>query len=694
MKYNGYFKSLNETPYKVVIDTGGSGETEIILGSDPFIAKWEGSETIYKPLKLSGATTSVVTNNYLFDIYNPTAKGTKIQLFSNETNLEWSGYVEPNIYNQDFNQELETIEINAIDALSTLEYFKYESDKKSIISFLDIIKAALSKVSGDYTTIYETKSNNLSLSQIYISESNFFDEDNNPMTYKEVIEEIMKYLGYTMIAHKNCIYIIDYDAIKTGINTYNIYQSSDNFANFNTTTGTLSNFKDITDSDVTETGASLSLDEVFNKVKVECSLYSFNSLLPDIGDNLTNYAGNWNATEKNQFSHTTTDGSYYKNHFYRYYLNSKYKSYYYNKSNWAEVELPAYVLPTGRTDGDILYNFMKENIGATILKYVSYKTDEIVPSLEFENYLVIHRHLGLPPSDGITKKVFELKTDTLPEASFSGKYYLVISGEGLWDDRLNALYLDSDYQPKDDSFVENNLRLICKLKVGNKFWNGSSWSVYDQGGFWIPFKNSEGNTDHFINKWFPIKNTVSYTDEIDGNGYAIPINESDNLYGNVEFTIYSPSFVNTSKKVTALWLKNLKLEIYSPNPEREIDTDTVYENIINEDYVKEGETVGLKICTYTGKSWSYSSPFLSNGNYILTLTNSALNVTQTPEKTIIQRLVNQYSTPSKILEISLKNDIFPYSKLTNAIFNNVFIVDSMEVDYFINKSTLKLVEKK
>jgi hypothetical protein len=214
-----------------------------------------------------------------------------------------------------------------------LEYFKYEADQKSIISFFDIIRAALNKVSGDYTYIYESKSNNLSLSQIYISESNFFDEDNNPMTYKEVIEEIMKYIGYTMLAYKDCIYIIDYDAIKAGINTYNIYQSSDNFASYTTSTGTLSSIKSIADSDVTETGATISLDEVFNKVKVECSLYSFNSLLPDIWDDLTNYAGNWNATEKNLFNHSTNEGSYYKNHFYRYYLNSKYKSYYYNKTN-------------------------------------------------------------------------------------------------------------------------------------------------------------------------------------------------------------------------------------------------------------------------------------------------------------------------------------------------------------------------
>jgi len=39
MKYKGYFKNLDEIPYMVVIDTGGSGETEILLGSDPFIVK-------------------------------------------------------------------------------------------------------------------------------------------------------------------------------------------------------------------------------------------------------------------------------------------------------------------------------------------------------------------------------------------------------------------------------------------------------------------------------------------------------------------------------------------------------------------------------------------------------------------------------------------------------------------------------
>ncbi|OJV23023.1 MAG: hypothetical protein BGO30_01210 [Bacteroidetes bacterium 41-46] len=88
MKYIGHFKNINEIPYKVVIDTGGVGETEITMGADPFIVKYEGESTIYKPLKLSSASLNIVSSNYLFDIYSAEAQGTKIQLFRNNTELE------------------------------------------------------------------------------------------------------------------------------------------------------------------------------------------------------------------------------------------------------------------------------------------------------------------------------------------------------------------------------------------------------------------------------------------------------------------------------------------------------------------------------------------------------------------------------------------------------------------------------
>jgi len=80
-----------------------------------------------------------------------------------------------------FNEEREEIEIECIDALSTLQYIKYSSDDKRVMSFAEIIRNILHRcnaynhfyVSGN-THISDTISDAI-LDRLYISESNFFD---------------------------------------------------------------------------------------------------------------------------------------------------------------------------------------------------------------------------------------------------------------------------------------------------------------------------------------------------------------------------------------------------------------------------------------------------------------------------------------------------------------------------------------
>lgn len=82
MSYRGYFNSIyDKKRYTVQIQTQGT-TTDILLGESPFIVGYEGDTTIYKPLKLSSATITVVHNDYLFDIYNATAQGTKVSLLN------------------------------------------------------------------------------------------------------------------------------------------------------------------------------------------------------------------------------------------------------------------------------------------------------------------------------------------------------------------------------------------------------------------------------------------------------------------------------------------------------------------------------------------------------------------------------------------------------------------------------------
>ena len=46
------------------------------------------------------------------------------------------------------------------------------------------------------------------------------DEDDEPMTMQEVLEEVCKYLNVTAVADGDKVYFLDYDAIKNGINTF------------------------------------------------------------------------------------------------------------------------------------------------------------------------------------------------------------------------------------------------------------------------------------------------------------------------------------------------------------------------------------------------------------------------------------------------------------------------------------------
>jgi hypothetical protein len=51
----------------------------------------------------------------------------------------WTGYTTPNLYDMGFVEEREEIEIECIDALSTLQYIKYSTEKKNVVNFLYVI---------------------------------------------------------------------------------------------------------------------------------------------------------------------------------------------------------------------------------------------------------------------------------------------------------------------------------------------------------------------------------------------------------------------------------------------------------------------------------------------------------------------------------------------------------------------------
>ena len=311
MIYEGIFTDMCGMKHTVRIYTGWSPTynadndttTAITLGETPFVTTMDsGDDTIYKPLKCTGGTIQVVTEGYLFDVYSATAQGTKVVVRNALNVIEWTGYATPNLYDMGY-QALETIEIECIDGLSTLQYIKYTpvGGTRAVHSFAEIVRHILRQCNC-YTRIYFTSNVTLPnisgalLTNLYISESNFFDKksDENKSdtdaawTCQEVLEQLAQFIGCSVFSYADAIYFVDYDSLKAvnGRISWHVYDVNTDAAPTTSTSNTppfaLESGKYYDNS------ATLSLGDVFSKITVKCTLNDFDDVMPDIFDGAVN----------------------------------------------------------------------------------------------------------------------------------------------------------------------------------------------------------------------------------------------------------------------------------------------------------------------------------------------------------------------------------------------------------------------
>lgn len=723
MNYTAQFKNINEILYEVDFDinNGINGTSEIILSDDPFKVEYNSSEDLYEPLKLSNATCTIVSDSYLFDLYQSTAQGCKLTLTNKNTDVvEWVGYVTPNLYTQGFEQNYEAIEIEAIDGLSVLENYQYttiDNDNKKVKSFEQIIINIIKKCNC-YKNIYINQNNYLVqtatdytsiIDKLFIAEQNFFNNDYEPATpttaeapettttCKAILEEIVKYLGCTMLGIGDSVYIIDYDYIVNSNTNYTKYSTSNNFTTYTKSQVTLSNVYNITNESFKASGSKIELTDTYNQIGIEVNLNNNNEeLLPDFFDNdslsnITYSTFNWTDT------YSSTWGT--KTKLLRFYDNINYNfKWYENDTNWNESQMPKPVV-ISRTVNSLVFS----RVGALILKQTEIDTADGIPAnVSFSDYIVIFRNMSVAPTEiqNIAMPIFSNTLGKIPENSFlfNDKYYLVINTSSLWSDDFENIYIDNSTERRDDIYwSDSDLYITAKLKIGNRFWDGTNWTATDST-FKIIFDRKEEK--HLINKWFDIKNTITYDEYIGETGQKIPIRESDQLVGDVTFTLYTPKFVGYSiSKLAKVFLKDLSIKIVKQKITKNDDTDTLYQNVIDDDYINEFSNLDFKVNSQTNKGISYSSviefdPTTSKYKYNQSIFNKSLNKTQLQEYNIIEKYVNQYSKPRKKLNITLANDYKPYSLFTIDYFQNEkFVVNNMSIDYFNDKNEISIIEK-
>ena len=769
MKYIGEFSNIIGRTFRLEVVTNNDTSSSSVLtmsGDSPAVIKYEGdSDNIYKPIKYSSLTFKILVKDYLFDFFAATATQNRVKLYDTTGKIDslmWKGYLTPNLYSNGYESEVEDMTVECVDDLAVLKYIDYQpiNGIKDVVDITYIIKKYLNPINVKFAN--SPWINNISniIFNSKINEQNFFDEDDKPEKVSDVLEQICQYFNLTLTTYYSggqLYYVFfDYDYLKN-IKKYNNAIAlvgangviKDGHSDSRICDTFISSSKiDINHNSYAENGQTISLGEVYSKVSLKDSLYSYDSIIPEVfeDEKLSNIGSGWSDTT---IIHNATD-----DYWLRYYTSTTYSQNYYKitRDDMGNTITDVSVINNHRNwDGSHQY------IGAWIerqaFKYGN--NNQPMNKLSLSDYIVLYGDYsaglnGLsnpqPTFDDIIKNleqnnpILSVNDENLPNQILGGNStYIVINGSCLWD-RQNVQFI-----PQHSGKFRNNgyayrseLYVTCMLRIGNLYYtnidsnnpdnvlegvNGhwtntpSNFRLYftDDKKISLNDKNDKISADDVD---LTIYNNIVWTMNVDEEGYAIKLPSA--VTGKVIFSFFPPHNVwrgqdNLFENVISAFIKNFKIKTVIATEDntsaKDYDKDTEYTVVINNNFINEKKLDDLKICTFDNKKISYSCPvcdlFNSQKNeYELVMIDNVqdiiFNTNLRPEQHAIERYVSQYGTPTITLNLSLKDYglnkdgyLSMFDTFTDKFLpNKLFIVNSIEKDILLNKADIELIEKK
>ena len=367
---------------------------------------------------------------------------------------------------------------------------------------------------------------------------------------------------------------------------------------------------------------------------------------------------------------------------------------------------------------NVNYNTLQNYVGCSFTRHQCFKKDNPDPNLDLDDMLIIPCHCPSEVStpsfwgsdtiqkiekniwynfSGRTCPVLETDDKSGKKGLYPSNAYIVFEGSVTWQDIKDVFYLIPNHSRKNDNTKYWMAFMYVKLQVGRFYWTGYGWSTTESI---FPLYFELTDTDHYIGKNSQVKSNIAYDMYIDSSsGYAIkmPPYYGEAIAYKPKVTLYNMFPLSYSHRLDVAFLHNFNVKLYySNNGEIDIDSETEYQNVIDEDYVNEYNCDDWKVNTFDKKKASYSSVGLldSNGGYSFaySATSTSTGTYECPENLHIEKMVNQYSTPKVTLELNLVNTFKPFSYVKDTYLNKWFVIDTIELDLYYQKQKLRLVE--
>ncbi len=649
-----------------------SGEvTELKGGASPFTVDIADDEFLYVPIRFSTATIRIVGSDYLQSLFTTAYQEYRV-VFKKNGIVTWIGFIKPEIYTQDYTSETFELEMECMSAMSTLEFIDYEvgGKKKEFVSLWSLLKKCIEASSANYNAVYlpyvyaknekEYLSGSNILYEMRISEQNFFDEGGKAMKLKEVLEEVCKFLNWTCVDWKGELYFIDldYDGV---YHKYNVALTEKEEVEFNS----------ITIQNIGFAGSDHSMDILpgYNKVTIKCSNYPIPETL--------NFSVDYDDLERLVTLPDIVSGD---DVSHRLLLNP------------GDLDMYQYEQFAHRVDiNGYKNNVEAENLlGAIPMRYCNYKMVDKdggkVPDITEYNYTDIIR-VRLKNKDGIVLggyvPVFILRSPCVayPPGVFcinaSVKYFqneeLSPLSKDRWGGNLmigTKLFIGNTDLTTDDPVLGNNLYKCTYISFG-AYEDGDYKSIINDKKLNDPYQGASGKMIY-----------SSFT----GSGITT---------GELEFQLLASMYPSEVNKY-GVFLQNFTVKFIPRDGEDTTsNSDRIYENVINENYINELDEIELKISSYNHDGACYGKVVLSTDYLRDDLYSYIEGTTIRPEEQLIRRIINRYNTTRVKLTQVIKEspDITPLSRLSdNYMVNKRFINAGGSIDYKMNRFQCVMIE--
>ena len=669
-KYYFSFKQLKTDKVNLVElwqDTATPLTAEEVRGMpSPFIVELNQLDHKFQPVIGKGCEVAMFSDTdrkFFNGLYHVDPKEFMVKHYIDGT-INFLGYLNSEMYMETFSDQFNYgTSITGNDGFALADRFTFLTDLEAKYTGLktefEILMICLNKIglpwnelrialATTFTGFSGTLANTI-LHESYVDCANFYDEDDYPMTIREVLESILQPYGAQIFSDGDMVYVVDVETRVKGIDSGFI--TSPIFKRYTYSTEAyigdlgISINKTIQGIGYAGSGQSIEISGGVNKQVVAYSPYPTRVVLEQalVDENeFETIPATWTARE--DYFYKTLQGNQYIQ------INS----------------LPAVAtFESSYYDGTVggVDQYM-ETLGYLNYKYKTPYED--ITNLINQQSVNISSKQAVLQADGSTGVAVSLKFDFLHTFTDSKVYRYLIKGTGG---------------------LIGGIRIYYKLRIGDWYYDGTT-------GTWVQDSSKMGYFEFIDSRreqWTTVDGLIPIGDPSDSFIYSGVFDFI--IVSKIEFAVLigtTFTWIDYDNSIfgrdVMIWLKNLSIDIVNQNTSEIPTNDVEYVGILNEKFKNEGD----KITVTTGTD-VYSSDRGKITYYDGTDNKSIQEWTRSGQTYKIEELLlNSIASNYRFGFITLnnfrlRNNFTIFNVFTdNNIADKVFMLKSAKFDYDMN----------